>query len=168
MTRLSCSLLRTSVALCGLSGCTSTRESGDVSAVLETTETTVESQTDTKIGVIDIMEVLRRTRIGLRPLARLQDELQEVIRQEEQYVAQYHRHREYYPFTTNPRYQAMRRATASIMPQVEAAAKALAEQRGFAIVLVKGTPESIMTTFYSADTVDLTDQAIEDLNRRFP
>ena len=37
-----------------------------------------------------------------------------------------------------------------------------------AIVLQKGTSETIMITLYNADMYDLTEQVIEELNRQLP
>lgn len=128
----------------------------------------LDAQAETKIGVIDIVEVLRRTKMGQPALVRLQREIQDVDRQEQQYVARFHRSRAYSSFAMNPRYQSLRKALHSIMPNIQIVAEVLAEKGGFDIVMVKGTPETVLTTLYSADAVDLTEEAIEELNRRFP
>ena len=113
-----------------------------------------ETATETKVGVIDLMEVLKRTNIGQPALARWKREVEKL------------HHRD-----SNPRwggYKALGTALASIMPKVETVTQSLAEEHDLAAVLQKGTSETILITLYNADAFDLTNQVIEELNRRFP
>ena len=55
-----------------------------------------------------------------------------------------------------------------ISSRVEAIVKPIAERDGWSAVMVKGRPETTMTTYYSADNLDLTDIVIEELDRQSP
>ena len=115
-----------------------------------------ETATETKVGVIDLMEVLNRSNIGQPALARWNRDVEELTRREPWYLAPHNRRKAF--ITT----------LASIMPKVETVTQTLAEKHDLAVVLQKGTSETAMITLYYADMIDLTNQVIEELNRRFP
>ena len=83
-------------------------------------------------------------------------------------MTQFHQATQYHQRWESPWQTARRNAVNSIIPTVELVTKVVAEKQGFGIVMAKGNPDTVMTTFYSADIVDLTNEVIEELNRRFP
>ena len=182
MARLFFSLLSSAVASFMLPACLSTPEPAGTAVVTKDPLTveavadpqrkeessTIGDQTQTKIGVVDIIEVLRRTSMGQPALARWRREFDEAEERKEQHVSQFYQSKKYNQRWENPWVTARRNAINSIMPTVEKAAKIVADKYGFGIVMTKGDPEMVMTTFYSKDAIDLTDRVIEELNRRFP
>jgi hypothetical protein len=182
MTRLFFSLLATPVAPFMLSGCLSTQEPAGTAAVTKDPpmveavadperkdqNSTIGYETETKIGVVDIMKVLTNTLISQPALARWRREADEADRRQEQHLTQFYQAKQYNQRWENPWETARRNAINSIMPAVQKATKIVAERYGFGIVMTKGNPEMVMTTFYSVDAVDLTDRVIEELNQRFP
>ena len=113
---------------------------------------------ETKVGVIDMMEVLKRTVIGQPALAGWKREVQELNRGA------------YDPRSRKPwgGYKALGTALALIMPKVETVAQTLAEKHDLAVILQKGTSDTILITVYNADMYDLTEQVIDELNRLYP
>jgi hypothetical protein len=183
MTRRFFSLLAASVAPLVLSGCLSTQEPAGTAAVTKDPPPTVEAVADpeepeesstigyhlqTKMGVVDMIEVLKKTSIGQPALARWRREVAEAEQRKEQHLTQFYQSKKYNQHWENPWETARRNAINSIMPTVETVTKIVAEKYGFGIVMTKGNPEMVMTTFYSVDAVDLTDRVIEELNQRFP
>ena len=176
------SLLSSAVASFTLTACLSTPEPVGTAVVTEdplTVEAVADPQrkedssttgdeTETKIGVVDIIEVLRRTSMGQPALARWRREFDEAEQRKEQHVTQFYQAKKYNQHWENPWVTARRNAINSIMPTVEKATKIVADKYGFGIVMTKGDPEMVMTTFYSKDAIDLTDRVIEELNQRFP
>ena len=134
----------------------------------ETKTESIDAQSETKVGVIDVMEVLKRTKLGQPAMARWKREVEEANRRKEQHMTQFHQATQYHQHWESPWETARRNAVNSIIPTVELVTKVVAERQGFGIVMAKGNPDTVMTTFYSADIVDLTEQVIEELNRRFP
>jgi Skp family chaperone for outer membrane proteins len=112
--------------------------------------------------------VLTKSSIGQPALARWRREFDEAEQRKEQHLAQFYQAKKYNQRWENPRVTARRNAINAIMPTLEKAAKIVADKYGFGIVMAKGNPEMVMTTFYSVDAVDLTDRVIEELNQRFP
>lgn len=165
-----------------LSGCLSTPEPAGTAAVTKDVPaveaavdrekaedgSTIGDQTDTKIGVVDIMLVLTRSSIGQPALAKWRRDFDEAERKKAEHVTQFHQAKKYNQRWENPWVTARRNAINSIMPTLQKAAKTVADKYGFGIVMVKGSPDMVMTTFYSVDAVDLTDRVIEELNQGFP
>lgn len=174
MTHLSLGVLVIPFALSIFSGCVSSQENVDAARVPRADDSVNDPQTETKtgmeakVGVIDLIRVMTESKVGQPALATWTREVQEAAREEQQYLTQFHRYRQYYPGWTNPRHKAIRKAVNAIMPKVEAVIKTIAEKGDFSIVLDKGNSDIIFITIYSADMVDLTDQVIEELNQRFP
>lgn len=143
---------------------------------------------DNKVAVVDLLAVLERTKIGKEILATLKIQVDQQVQQltgEQQKVlfqlgaetsdAQ----REFLMM----QYQQIRKRTQAaaasyslkrvgvlnkISSRVEAIVKPIAEQDGWSAVMVKGRPETMMATYYSADSLDLTDLVIEELDRQSP
>jgi hypothetical protein len=152
-------LLVITIALAIISGCvSSSTENLGAAPVIGADERVSDFQLETKVGIIDMMEVLKRTTIGQPALVRWKREVEELNRSA------------YDPRSRKPwgGYKALGAALALILPEVETVTETLAEKHGLAVVLQKGTSETIMITYYSAEKYDLTEQVIEELNRRHP
>lgn len=166
MVRLSLSLLVALIGLGLLWGCSSTQD-----RVEKADESIRDAQPETKVGVIDMVEVLKRTKIGQPAFANLERDVEALSRPEppEPWYL-YKRYRVYYP--RPPKrwngYKSFGTAVGSILPKVETVVQDLAEQNGFEAVLQKGTSDAIMIALYDSDMIDLTNEVIEELNRRFP
>jgi Skp family chaperone for outer membrane proteins len=194
MKRLGYTFLLVAMPFLLLSGCASTQESAEPTAVLHMTDSAREAQPELKVGVIDLLEVMKRSRVGQPALAawRLEEEkLSEEVSAEnrmledlgkraarsggmewQQYVNEFNRYRVKYfqrlAKTSNISRSSYTRAVATILPQVSKATTVIAEAGGFTAVLNKGTTETIIITFYAGKVFDLTDQIIEELDRQFP
>jgi len=150
------------IALAVFAGCVSSQEPVEAARVPEAEDRVNDSQAETKravetkLGIIDMMEVLKRTEIGQPALAKWQREVEEQTGRGLVYRKPY-----------NP-YRALGAALASIMPKVKTVAQALAEKHDLAVVLQKGTSDTIIITLYNAPMYDLTEQVIEELNRGLP
>jgi hypothetical protein len=157
-------VLATSLALSIFSGCVSSQPNIDAAAVVRT-------EPETKVGVIDMMEILKRTKVGQPAFAKLERDVEELSQPEppEPWYL-YDRYRAYYP--RPPKrwngYKSFSTAVAPIMPKVETVVQALAEKNGFEAVLQKGTSEAVMIALYYPEMVDLTNEVIDELNRRYP
>ena len=174
MAYLRLGVLVIAIASAVVSGCVASHEKADIAQVsrdddrVNDTQTEVETGLATKVGVIDMMEVLKRAKIGRPAMARWKRDVEEANRWKDQHMTQFSRARQYHQRWENPWETARKHAINSIIPTVEIAAKVIAEKHGFGIVMAKGDPETVMTTFYSATTVDLTEQVIDELNRLYP
>jgi len=148
-------------------GCGSTQD-----RVERADESIRDARPETKVGVIDMVEVLKRTKIGQPAFAKLERDVEELSRPEQPpgpwYL--YNRYRVYYP--RPPKrwngYKSFGTAVGSILPKVETVVQDLAEQNGFEAVLQKGTLDAIIIALYYPNMIDLTNEVIEEVNRRFP
>lgn len=162
------------IASAFVSGCVSSPEKSDTAQAprdddrVNDAQTEIETGLATKVGVIDMLEVLKRARIGQPAMARWKREAEEANRRKDQHMTQFSLARQYNQRWENPWETARKKAINAIIPTVEIAAKVVAEKHGFGIVMAKGDPETVMTTYYSANTVDLTELVIQELNRLYP
>jgi outer membrane protein len=51
------------------------------------------------------------------------------------------------------------------MKKISAATKSVAEKGGFALVVDKGSEQTVKIVLYNKDTIDLTDQVIKEFDR---
>jgi len=194
MKQLTFTFLIVAIPLSLLSGCVSTRESAEQATDVPTTTSALEAQSELKVGVVDLMEVMKRSKVGQPALAawRLEEEklaeeasadnllLEELgkrgvvnggiewhkYRQEvmEHQKRSFQRLAESNNVFTN----SYARAVASVLPKVSMATRIIAEAGGFTAVLNKGSTQTIVVTFYAGKVFDLTDQVVEELDRQFP
>ena len=143
---------------------------------------------DNKVAVVDLLAVLARTKIGKEMLVTIQGQVDQQVQQltgEQQKVLSQlgaeksDAQREFLMMQDQQIRQRLQAAKASyflkisgllnkIFSRVEAIVKPIAERDGWSAVMVKGRPETVMTTYYSADNLDLTDLVIEELDRQSP
>lgn len=178
------------IALCLFAGCVPTQQPVDTGAAAVTVSRAVDAGAATKVGVVNMLTVIRESTIGRPALATWERRVQEVTVQlnaewqklqeldqqrasgkalaEQEYQAQSQRYATVYQRYKKASFDGYLKAVAHILPKVESVTKTIAEEHDFGIVLAKGNPDTVMITFYTADTIDLTDQVIAELNRRFP
>src|SRR5215467_11523113 len=81
MSRPSLSLPVIPIALCIFWGCASTQESVDAGAVSRTDKSTLDAQTDSKVGVVNIMSVINQSKVGQPALTSWKLHIQEATQQ---------------------------------------------------------------------------------------
>lgn len=190
VSRLRFSLLMTLIGLSLSWGCGSTHERIDSAVADRSDEWIQDAQTVTKIGVIDLVAIMKRSKVGEPALASWQREIQEATQgahaewqklqelqqqpevdtaaAKQQILMQNLRYGRSYQSYKDASKRGYRKALAAIMPNIETVIMTVAQRDDFAIVLVKGNPDMVMSTWYALASVDLTDQVVEELNRRFP
>ena len=143
---------------------------------------------DNKVAVVDLLAVLERTKIGKEMLATVKvlidQQVQQLTGEQQKVLSQLDAkpsdaQREFLMMQYQQIRQRIQAAAVSyslkragvlnkISSRVEAIVKPIAERDGWSAVMVKGRPETTMTTYYSADNLDLTDIVIEELDRQSP
>ena len=161
---------------------------GDRSQSLASRSSSSVEVSDNKVAVVDLLAVLARTKIGKEMLVTIQGQVDQQVQQltgEQQKVLSQlgaeksDAQREFLMMQDQQIRQRLQAAKASyflkisgllnkIFSRVEAIVKPIAERDGWSAVMVKGRPETVMTTYYSADNLDLTDLVIEELDRQSP
>lgn len=149
-----------------------------------------------KMGVVDPQEVLERSKAGKRALDRLREytaarqriltndeqelkkleqelkELEEKLtddqKQEKQTqfrakVQDYQRRLQEFNQELSAKQKEM---VEEYMKKISAATKAVAEKKGFTLVVDKGSENTIKIVIYNKDTLDLTDEIIAEFDRQ--
>ncbi|HEY7532039.1 MAG TPA: OmpH family outer membrane protein [Nitrospiraceae bacterium] len=175
------------VVLMLLNGCFSPQKGG---SLVSSNEEGVEARQETKIGVIDLLAVLKKAKIGEPARATWEREIQEATQlanaewqklqelqqprgldrwtAEQRVRVQYQQYVTYYKNYKDASKRGYKKALSEILPKVETVTKTVAERDDFSVVLDKGNPDIFLITLYAPPAMDITEQVIEELNRRFP